>query len=106
MSGARGARTAGLFPTAGVVLLVVALLHGSCTSSQTSVTGPSSSRCGVTVSNSMESVPSSGGAGSLTVTATRDCTWAASNTAQWVVITSATSGQGDGSIAYRVAANG
>ena len=50
-------------------------------------------------------VPASGGAGSLTVSTTRDCTWAASNTAQWIVITSATSGQGEGSIAYRVAAN-
>ena len=87
------------------MLVVSALLHGSCTSSQTSVTGPSSSRCGVTVSNSTEAMPASGGAGSLTVTAARDCTWAASNTAQWVVMTSATSGQGDGSIAYRVAAN-
>ena len=54
----------------------------------------------------METVPASGGAGSLIVTAARDCTWAASNAVQWIAMTSATSGQGDGSIAYRVAANG
>ncbi len=35
----------------------------------------------------------------------RDCTWAAASGAAWVVITSATSGQGDASIAYRVAEN-
>jgi hypothetical protein len=57
------------------------------------------------VANSLETVPAAGGAGTLTVTAARDCTWAASNTAQWIVITSASNGQGDGSIAYRVAAN-
>lgn len=62
-------------------------------------------RCGVTVTNSMEMVPAAGAAGTLTVSAARDCAWAASNTAQWVVMTSATNGQGDGSIAYRVAAN-
>jgi hypothetical protein len=54
----------------------------------------------------MGTMPASGGAGSLNVTAARDCTWAASNAAPWVVLTSATNGQGDGSIAYRVAANG
>jgi hypothetical protein len=86
-------------------LLLTACL-ASCTSSSTSVTAPTTQRCSVTVANSMESVPASGAAGSLTVTAARDCTWAASNTAQWIVMTSATSGQGDGSIAYRVAANG
>jgi hypothetical protein len=35
----------------------------------------------------------------------RDCEWTASSGAAWVVITSASSGQGNGSIAYRVAAN-
>ena len=104
MSGAGRARSARLYSAASLLLLV-SLLHTSCTSSQTSVTAPSSARCTVAVTNSMETVPASGGAGSLTVTAARDCTWAASNSAQWVVITSATSGQGDGSIAYRVAAN-
>jgi hypothetical protein len=88
-----------------IVIVLVVTAAASCTSSNTSVTGPSTPRCGVTIANSMESVPATGGAGTLTVSAARDCTWAASNTAQWIVITSATNGQGDGSIAYRVAAN-
>jgi hypothetical protein len=104
MSGAHGARSAELFSTVNI-LLILSFLFTSCTSSETSVTAPSAPRCTVTVSNSMETVPASGGAGSLSVAAARDCTWAASNTAQWIVITSPTSGQGDGSIAYRVAAN-
>jgi hypothetical protein len=88
---------------------IVVLLAGvvaACTSSETSVTAPSSQRCAVTVTNSMETVPASGGAGTITVAASRDCTWAASNGAPWIVLTAATNGQGDGTISYRVAANG
>src|SRR5262245_38433215 len=54
----------------------------------------------------MSSVPAAGAAGTITVTTTRDCTWAASTSASWVVITSGTNGQGSGALAYRVAANG
>lgn len=46
----------------------------------------------------------SGGSGSLTITATRDCAWSAATSAQWVSLAS-TSGQGDASVAYSVAAN-
>jgi len=53
----------------------------------------------------MSSVPAGGAAGTITVTTTRDCTWAASTSASWVVITSGTNGQGSGSLGYRVAAN-
>src|SRR4051812_24855641 len=41
----------------------------------------------------------------LPVETNRDCTWTAAANAPWVVITSAASGQGSGSIAYRVGAN-
>src|SRR5215213_1567264 len=95
--------SAAKFPRMAGFLLAAAA--ASCTSSNTSVTAPSTPRCGVSVTNSLETVPAAGAAGTLTVGAARDCTWAASNTAQWIVITSATNGQGDGSIAYRVAAN-
>ncbi len=69
------------------------------------MTGPSVTRCGVTVTNSMETAPSSGGAGTLSISAARDCAWAASNGAAWIAITSSSNGQGDGSVTYRVAAN-
>ena len=105
MSAKARVRTAGLFLSVRAGVLLFALVVASCTSSQTSVTAPGQARCGVTVTNSLESIPASGGAGSLTVSAARDCTWAASNAAPWIVLTSASNGQGEGSIAYRVAAN-
>jgi hypothetical protein len=88
-----------------IVVVLLAAAAVSCTSSNTSVTTPSVPRCGVSITNSLETVPATGAAGTLSVSAARDCAWAASNTAQWIVITSATNGQGEGSIAYRVAAN-
>ena len=77
----------------------------SCTSTERSTTAPSASRCTVSFTNSMETTPSDGGSGTLSIKLTRDCAWTASTGAAWVVITSAASGQGDGSISYRVAAN-
>jgi hypothetical protein len=89
--------------TAAAVLL--ALIGNACGSSSVSVTSPSASKCEVATENSMASVPAGGAAGTITVTTTRDCTWAASTSASWVVITSGTNGQGSGALGYRVAAN-
>jgi len=92
-------------PAALAAALALALILTACGSSSVSVTGPSASKCDVTTENSMSSVPSGGAAGTITVTTTRDCTWAASTSASWVVITSGTNGQGSGTLGYRVAAN-
>ena len=88
MSAKARARTAGPFSKVRAGVLLFALVGASCTSSQTSVTAPDRPRCGVTVTNSLASIPASGGDGSLTVSAARDCAWAASNTAPWIALTS------------------
>src|SRR5437667_8572292 len=91
--------------TAAVGAMIVAGLAIGCTSSSVSVTGPSGSKCQVNVSSSMQSAPPSGAAGTLTIGTSRDCTWAVSSTVSWIVITAGSNGQGDGSAAYRIAAN-
>jgi hypothetical protein len=53
----------------------------------------------------MSSAPAAGASGTLTITTTRDCTWAVTTGASWIAITSADHGQGSGSVSYRVAAN-
>jgi hypothetical protein len=50
-------------------------------------------------------LPAQGGAGSLAVTAARECQWSASADGQWLTIRSGTSGQGDGAIEFNAAAN-
>src|SRR4029078_6974463 len=49
--------------------------------------------------------PHAGATGSLGVTTTRDCTWTASSAVSWITFTTDASGQGSGTIGYRVAAN-
>lgn len=46
-----------------------------------------------------------GGSGTITVTDSEGCGWMAESSAPWIVITSATSGVGNGTIDYSVAAN-
>jgi hypothetical protein len=86
-------------------VLLAALLACACGASSLSIDSPTASKCEVSAANSLDTVPAAGASGTIGVTTTRDCTWAASSGAQWVVITSPTSGQGSGSLAYRVAAN-
>ena len=43
--------------------------------------------------------------GTLSITVERECTWRATSQAGWIVMTSATEGQGDGKVTFRVAEN-
>jgi hypothetical protein len=51
------------------------------------------------------SVPFDGGAGSVGITTASTCTWHASTAASWIHFTGATSGTGNGTVAYTVDAN-
>ena len=86
-------------------LSVSAIACGSSTS--TSVTAPSTTpeRCSATVGSSTANFGASGGAGTLSITVERECTWRAASQAAWIVMTSAAEGQGDGKVTFRVAEN-
>lgn len=63
-------------------------------------------KCEIAVENSLRgSAPAAGVAGSLSLSTNRECTWSATSSAAWLVITAGASGQGSGSVEYRVAAN-
>ena len=95
----RSAPIGGLFFAAAVV--------SGCGSSTSTVTAPSTiARCGVTLSAIDATVPAEGGTGRITVTTARECAWSAASEVGWLSISGSNSGQGDGSIEYRVAANG
>jgi hypothetical protein len=84
---------------------VLAALAAGCSSTDLSVSAPSTTKCQVTVENTLESVPAAGASAMLHVTTTRDCTWDASSGAPWIEITGAKSGQGSADVTYRVIAN-
>src|SRR4051812_38073627 len=84
---------------------LLAFLAARCGSTSVSVTAPTGSKCQVSATSSMPSAPATGGAGTINVDTTRDCTWAASSAAGWIAITGGASGQGEGSVAFRVSEN-
>jgi hypothetical protein len=75
-----------------------------CGSSSTSLVQPSAAKCTVSATNNTSEVPASGGNGTVTVTAARDCSWTASAEASWVTL-GTTSGQGPGTLNYSVQPN-
>jgi hypothetical protein len=83
----------------------LACLAAACGSSSITVDAPSGVKCQVTPSTSVSSAPAAGASGTLSITTTRDCTWAVTSGASWIAITSADHGQGSGTVSYRVAAN-
>ena len=94
--------------TALASAFVAAAGIAACTSTQTStgVAAPSDQKCQIQVSNTPSNFTDTGGAGSLSIATTRDCSWSITSNASWVALpSSSTSGQGDASISYTVAAN-
>jgi len=93
------------FGIAAVVAACVAAACGSSTS--TSVTSPSTvaARCQPSFDGSARSFAANGGIGNVAVTVPRECSWSAASAAPWVTITSGSSGQGDGTLAFRVDGN-
>ncbi|MCP4352886.1 MAG: hypothetical protein GY795_46135 [Desulfobacterales bacterium] len=61
--------------------------------------------CTYTISPADISAESSGGTGSVTVTADSQCAWDVFNADNWITITSDTSGAGNGTVSYSISAN-
>ncbi|MBF0329138.1 MAG: BACON domain-containing protein [Nitrospirae bacterium] len=60
--------------------------------------------CSYTLSSLEQAFTSTGGSGSVNVTATpSNCSWSVSKNANWITLTSATSGTGNGIVTYTVA---
>ena len=78
---------------------------GSSATTNVTVTSPTGTRCQPSLSGSASSFGSAGGTGQVAVSVARECGWSAASQAPWLEITSGKEGQGDGTIAYRVAQN-
>jgi hypothetical protein len=66
-------------------------------------TGPPPPTCAYTITPTKASFGVSGGAGSVTVTASSDCDWNAASNVAWITITGGASGSGNGAVTYSVA---
>jgi len=80
-------------------------LSGCGNSSSLNVTAPSPlNRCGVSVAAPGSVVPASGGSGTLTVSAQRECGWSAHAEATWISLNTS-EGQGPATLTYSVVPN-
>ncbi|HJQ71463.1 MAG TPA: FG-GAP-like repeat-containing protein [Blastocatellia bacterium] len=61
--------------------------------------------CSYSISPTGSSFPARGGEGSVTITTANNCNWTAASNAPWLVIVSADSGSGNGSVSYVVREN-
>jgi len=89
---------------APALLLISAASGCGKSTSTTNVVGPSPSKCSTSAANSTPQLPAAGGAGTITVTAERECVWSARAQASWITL-SGSSGQGTARVNYTVAAN-
>jgi len=86
------------------VLVIAAALAGGCGTSSTVSSGPTPVKCQVSVA-APGMLDAAGGNSSVSVTALPECAWTASTTTAWLTELSPASGQGNGSVSFRVAAN-
>ena len=74
-------------------------------SSSSTSTGPSPVKCQVALATSSTALAASGGTGTVSVSTQPECAWTATAEASWISGLSPASGQGNGQVAFQVAAN-
>lgn len=95
-----------LTATTGTLVVATAALSVACGSdSAVTATGPAPIKCQVAVAAVSATVAADGGSSTFRVTAAPECPWDASTSVPWLDGLSPASGQGDGTVAFRVAPN-
>ena len=84
---------------------VTAVGPGGSTASSVSNGFSFQAACAPTLNSTSQSVGSGATSGSVGVTAGSGCTWSAVSNAAWITLSGATSGTGNGTVPYNVAAN-
>ena len=91
---------------ASFAVIFVCCLSPACSSTETSLVGPTTdSKCQINASSSPVSFTAAGGTGTVTISTSRDCTWSIATSTSWVSLNGDRSGQGEASIGYSVAPN-
>jgi hypothetical protein len=90
-----------------VLALAVAAVSAACGgSSSNTLTAPSTTtRCAVNLQAVTSSLPSEGGAGAVTVSVNRECSWEAAADVGWITLTPPRAGQGSATLGFTVSSN-
>ena len=86
------------------VLFVLAIAAAGCETTSTVSAGPDPVKCQVALS-APQMMEAGGGNSAITVSTQPECAWTASTSASWITSVSPATGQGNGSVTFRVAAN-
>ena len=92
-------------PTVVFEARVAAIGPGGTTNSTVSNGFSFNAACAPSINSTGQSVGSGGATGSVGVTAGAGCAWSGVSNASWITLTGATSGSGNGTVPYSVAAN-
>jgi len=79
---------------------------GTVTVAARTVTVTQESGCTFTLSTTSQTMPGSGGVGTVSVSTTAGCPWTAVSGAAWITITDGASGSGSGNVQFTVEPNG
>ncbi len=79
--------------------------NGTLTIAGQTFTVNQGSGCSYSINPSIGSIAAGGGAGSFSVTSGSECAWSAASNSGWITITGGSSGNGNGTVSYSVAAN-
>ncbi|HSK08230.1 MAG TPA: BACON domain-containing carbohydrate-binding protein [Vicinamibacterales bacterium] len=92
---------------AGVAAAVgaIAWLAAACGTGSTSIAGPTEGKCQISVTSFTRTFGPSGGSGTVTLQAARECSWSAASPTEWISFPDKTAGQGDGSFSFAVGPN-
>jgi hypothetical protein len=77
----------------------------ACQSSSTNVVGPGGEKCAMSLPTNLPSIGPEGGTGTLQINVAAECVWSVSSGAEWIAITSNSSGQGSGTVGFAAASN-
>jgi Putative binding domain, N-terminal/Viral BACON domain len=92
-------------PLTHVAAWLFACLAAGCGSTVATSTGPSPTKCAVTLAPPASPVSSNGATATVAVTTQPECAWSASSDAAWITGVAPSFGQGSGQLQMQVAAN-
>ena len=92
-------------PLTYVAAWLFACAAAGCGSTVATSTGPSPTKCAVTLAPPASPVSSSGATTTVGVTTQPECAWSASSDAAWITGVAPSSGQGSGELQMQVSAN-
>lgn len=92
-------------PSTGTYTILASSYFANATGNYTLFLGTGGQSCSYSINPTNQSFSSSGGTGTVNVSAGSGCNWTASSNAAWITINSGSSGSGNGPVGYSVAAN-